>query len=76
LKTAIIKGDMNLTTQPTANHIQHSQYFFQETLEAYDPNNLHSFNANIQHNTVNSLTLAGSAGDLRINPEGYPGNII
>ena len=31
---------------------------------AYVPNNLHSFNANIQTNTVNSLTVAGSAGDI------------
>jgi hypothetical protein len=40
LKNAIIKGDRGLTTQPTENHTQHSQYFFQETLKANDPHNL------------------------------------
>ena len=30
----------------------------------YDPNNLQSFNANIQNNTIDSLTFAGSAGHV------------
>ena len=30
----------------------------------FDPHNLHSFNANIQNNTVNSLTFAGSAAEI------------